>query len=198
MSVILRIPKCVAELNRATAQEAGRYALHGINIRVTKDGKATACATDGRILVEVDLDDATEADLGCSVIVDTKLFKAALAACHAKKVDPFVTINTDVGRTISVQGNGAKVDVPIIEGTFPAYEDVFPSDISTTIGNESIDLNPLYVSRCVLALFKACGGKADSEKRTSFSFHGPKNPVRIDYTQLDRKGRAVIMPVARE
>lgn len=199
MSVQIQLPKYVGEIGRGAAKDAGRYALHGINIKVAKDGAATACVTDGRILVEIKLGNAIEADLGCDVIVDPKAFKAALATCHAKVRDPLVTIDADNHRVLVVEGNGSKIEVPLIDGTFPAYGDVIPSETSSVeTTNASIGLGADYLPRLVQALYFACGGRITKNQGMLWAFHGPKSPVRVDYLGGELRGRGVIMPVALE
>ncbi len=199
MSVQIRIPKYVGEIGCAAAKEAGRYALHGINLKVTKKGDAVACVTDGKILVEVKLGKADEADLGCSVIVDPKAFKAALATCHAKGKDPLVTIDADNHRVLVVEGDGSKIEVPLMDGTFPDYHDVIPAETSSVeTTNASIGLAVTLVQRVTNALWLACGGRITKEEGLLWAFHGPKQPTRIDYLKGELRGRAVIMPIALE
>ncbi len=183
-------PKCIAELG-AVCQDHGRYALSGICLKIDEDDKAVACVTDGKILVEIELGTVTDCGGPFSVVVDPKLLKKALTACHSRKRDPSARVTE---KNVTITGNGAEVVVPLIEGEFPRYEDVIPSDVSDVIGNHSINIAADLLARVCLVLFKACG---KGEPCLTFAFHGAKNPIRIDYVDGEFfKGRAVIMPIA--
>lgn len=194
MSATLRLPKYVAELG-AVCEDHGRYALAGINFKIDDTGNAKACVTDGKILVEITLPGAIDIGGAMSVVLDPKLLKAALKACHSKSHDPSVRLDPDKGATVT--GNGAEVTVPMIDGTFPDYEDVIPSEVSTTIGNESIDIAGTLLAKLSTVLFRACGGVKATDARMSWAFHGPKNPVRVDYIEAELEGRGVIMPMGK-
>lgn len=194
MSATLRLPKFLHEIGKVCPASHGRYALAGIHFKVSDTGKAVACATDGKILVEVTLDNATDVDGAIAITLDPKSLKTALVACHMASRDPVIILNEEA---CTVEGNGTTFVVEIIRGTFPRYEDVIPSDVSTVgMTSLSVDLNPEFLSKLSLSLFRACGKSADYPSFT-FAFHGPKNPVRVDFQGDTFKGRGVIMPSVR-
>ena len=193
MSATLLLPKFIHELGAVCPKSNARFTLAGINFKVDDVGKASACVTDGKILVKVDLDDATDIGGAISVTLDPKSLKTALVACHSKQRPPMLRI-TDEACTVT--GNGASMVVQKIEGVFPEIEDVIPKDVSTIeTTNASVHLNPELVSRLCLALFRACGKSAD-DPRFAFAFHGPKMPVRVDFKGDTFSGVGVIMPIS--
>lgn len=115
------------------SKEETRYYLCGVNIRATKSG-AWVCATNGRILLLVNVPDAIVPPNGDIIIsADRKL----IAACKAK------TYHHDLQNWIAVKGSDVSVILGgdifsheglvqatfpnmLIEGSFPNYTRVIP------------------------------------------------------------------------
>ena len=116
----------------ATAKEAGRYALHGVLFHLS-EGALELVATDGRRLARVTraLDDGSSRDM--RVIVGPR---------GLSLLDRVMTASTgavDVAleeRQILFRVGASLVISRLIDGTFPAYEDVIPQVTGTgfTVG----------------------------------------------------------------
>lgn len=106
----------------ATAKEAGRYALHGVLFKV-EDGRLELVATDGRRLARSvhGLEGTGEAQL--RVIVGPK----GLSLLDRTMGEPPRDVTIALGeRQVLFQIGGTLVISRLIDGTFPAYEDVIP------------------------------------------------------------------------
>jgi len=106
----------------ATAKEAGRYALHGVLFHM--DGTSLELvATDGRRLARAaqGLDEAAGRDM--RVIVGPKGLSLLDRVMGAELGDVSVALEE---RQVLFQVGGTLVVSRLIDGTFPAYEDVIP------------------------------------------------------------------------
>ena len=112
----------------ATAKEAGRYALHGVLFRLS--GKTLELvATDGRRLAR------TTRELGATAARDLRVIVGPKGLSLLDRVMSGETGSVDVAlqeRQVLFRLGGTLVISRLIDGTFPAYEDVIPS--STTAG----------------------------------------------------------------
>ncbi len=106
----------------ATAKEAGRYALHGVLFRVSGD-RLELVATDGRRLARAvkTLDAPAERDL--KVIVGPKGLSLLDRVMGPQVGEVAVSLED---RQVLFQIGGTLVISRLIDGTFPAYEDVIP------------------------------------------------------------------------
>lgn len=106
----------------ATAKEAGRYALHGVLFHM--DGKnLELVATDGRRLARAarELEQAVGRDM--RVIVGPKGLSLLDRVMGAELGEISVALEE---RQVLFQVGGTLVISRLIDGTFPAYEDVIP------------------------------------------------------------------------
>ncbi len=111
----------------AAATEAGRFALHGVLMNIS--GKSIELvATDGRRLARARGDLDTKAARDIKVIVGPKglgLLERVLGARVADADGGDVSIAVE-DRQVLFRAGGALVVSRLIDGTFPAYEDVIP------------------------------------------------------------------------
>jgi DNA polymerase III sliding clamp (beta) subunit (PCNA family) len=140
------IPANIVEVAKFCDDESTRYALGGISVKVA-DGKYEVCATDTRRLVVVSgscngkpvgktlftahanrrVQDATPYFEG---IIGGKDLKKAVALSADKS--KAIAFNQN-GNSVCVAVDGARaIDMPLIEGRFPNYQDVLPKDEPAT------------------------------------------------------------------
>ncbi|MHC5009655.1 MAG: DNA polymerase III subunit beta [Planctomycetota bacterium] len=108
----------------ATAKEAGRYALHGVLFRLSGD-TLELVATDGRRLARTTkkLDNAEHRDL--KVIVGPKGLSLLDRIMASDASEVAVALEE---RQVLFRIGHALVISRLIDGTFPAYEDVIPKE----------------------------------------------------------------------
>jgi DNA polymerase-3 subunit beta len=111
----------VARTNFATAEEQGRYAIHGIHVRA-QGGTLELAATDGRRLAVARVAVPKKAKLG-PCIVRTKML-SEIRRLAGEKGD--VDLAVDEGRLLARSGD-TLVAGTLIEGSFPPYEDMIPA-----------------------------------------------------------------------
>lgn len=119
----------IAKTVFATAQERTRYALNGV-LTVVKDHQCTMIATDGRRLAMVRKSCNNASGYESSVIVPTK------ALLQIQKImtedDEVVRIKIEENQ-ILVGTRRATLYAQLLEGQFPDYESVVPSDSKMTL-----------------------------------------------------------------
>ncbi len=111
----------------AAATEAGRFALHGVLMNI-KGKDIEMVATDGRRLARATGSLTTEAGRDIRVIVGPKglgLLERVLGSRTAGDESAEVSIAVE-DRQVLFRAGGALVISRLIDGTFPAYEDVIP------------------------------------------------------------------------
>ncbi len=106
----------------ATAKEPGRYALHGVLFKAQEE-RLELVATDGRRLAMATRNLGGTQDAGLRVIVGAK----GLSLLDRTMGEPAKDVTIALGeRQVLFQVGGALVISRLIDGTFPAYEDVIP------------------------------------------------------------------------
>jgi len=108
----------------ATAQEDTRYALNGVLLAV-KGKNAGMVATDGRRLAYAKCKINTAAKKDISAIIHTKGLQEIERSL--REDDDAVNITVDDNRLFA-KSKTATVFTKLIEGTFPNYEEVIPTD----------------------------------------------------------------------
>ncbi|MDJ0522734.1 MAG: DNA polymerase III subunit beta [Planctomycetota bacterium] len=111
----------------AAATEAGRFALHGVLMNI-HGSSAELVATDGRRLARATAELPSKAQRDIKVIVGPKglgLLERVLAARTGDGDSADVSIAVE-DRQVMFRSGGALVVSRLIDGTFPAYEDVIP------------------------------------------------------------------------
>ncbi len=106
----------------ATAKEAGRYALHGV-LFLAQGGQLELVATDGRRLARAvrPLDASSDATL--RVIVGAKGLSVLDRVMGTPAGDVAIALGE---RQVLFQVGGTLLVSRLIDGSFPAYEDVIP------------------------------------------------------------------------
>lgn len=106
----------------ATAKEAGRYALHGVLFRVAGD-TLELVATDGRRLARATNELGSKAPRDLRVIVGPKGLSLLDRVIAEGTSEVAVALEE---RQVLFEVGGTLVISRLIDGTFPAYEDVIP------------------------------------------------------------------------
>jgi DNA polymerase-3 subunit beta len=117
----------------ATAQEQGRYAIDGVSIKV-EDGKMEMAATDGRRLA-VATGEVGDGELKTCVVPPKMLGEIARHVADAEEVK----LAVQGGRLLACVGD-TLVAGAILEGAFPAYEDMIPPVAEPTIRVKASEL----------------------------------------------------------
>lgn len=110
----------------ATAKEAGRFALHGVLFRAA-GGTLELVATDGRRLARATHTLATPVTKEVRVIVGPKGLSLLERVVPESAGEVAVAVQE---RQVLFQAGPALVVSRLIDGTFPAYEDVIPKPSS--------------------------------------------------------------------
>ena len=115
----------------AAATDAGRYALHGVLVVLDKNG-IELVATDGRRLARATAAGAGDIKQDLRVIVGPKGLALLERVLGAVGGDVSIAVQD---RQILFRTGGVLIVSRLIDGTFPAYEDVIPksSDQSFTV-----------------------------------------------------------------
>lgn len=111
----------------AAATEAGRFALHGVLMNI-QGSSAELVATDGRRLAQATAELPKKAKRDIRVIVGPKglaLLERVLSSRASEADGAEVSIAVE-DRQVLFRAGGALIVSRLIDGTFPAYEDVIP------------------------------------------------------------------------
>ena len=116
--------RLVGQTAFAAAREAGRYAMHGVLTEV-KEGKLKLVATDGRRLSLSETAVDAKQDTKAPAIVPTKGMQLFCRVID----DPLDMIHFQFGdNQIGMKSKNAEVFARLIDGEFPRYDAVIPSD----------------------------------------------------------------------
>ena len=108
----------------AAATEAGRFALHGVLMNI-KGKNIELVATDGRRLARAAGKLSQKANSNVKVIVGPKGLGLLERVLAATQVEGEVSIAVE-DRQVLFRAGGALIVSRLIDGTFPAYDDVIP------------------------------------------------------------------------
>lgn len=196
------VPASVKAVAKIAAKESrGRYSLEGV--RVTANGSTRMEATDGRVLLRVDLVRG-EGDQGEGAItLSAKHLSDALAAigkASRKEVERPASIRVMEGDSAAeVWGAGIMHRVQILDGPYPKMDDVIPDPARMEApGSDGVGLSYSLLPR-LLEVMADIGGKRDCTA-VRLRVQGESAPARIDWPgsgdhhALTMVG--VIMPVA--
>ncbi len=114
----------------ATAREAGRFALHGVQMRVA-EGILEMVGTDGRRLARATHRLASPTTGEVKVIVGTKVLGLV------ERLSPDDTAPVDVAieeRRILFRSGGTLLAARLLDGSFPSYEEVIPKSATHGFG----------------------------------------------------------------
>lgn len=189
------IPREVLAIRKCASTEKSRYSMDGVFFERGKDGKAKACATDGKALVACSWDDVALRGDFPDVGVDVKPVDGFAATVPVEALDkalknlPKKIKNSALAQValgeervdgspkimLATSATGAtsdKVETMPTEGHFPPYEDVLPKGEATLTVGFNVEL--LYeVARAVV---EAGGGKGALVK---LEFFGPMDACRV-------------------
>jgi DNA polymerase-3 subunit beta len=117
----------------ATAKEAGRFALHGVQFRVA-GGELELVGTDGRRLARAKHALAAPTTGDVKVIVGAKALSLVerLAADDATNIEVAIEERRVLFRTSGA--SGALLAARLLDGAFPSYEDVIPKKSARGFG----------------------------------------------------------------
>jgi len=176
MTVPFQLNKSQRLVVNGTAKESSRPALAAICVRKDKDGQGQVVAADGYMLIEKRVDyDGDE-----SVLLDAK----GVAACKDDKELGTVSFIPGADNS-SMQAvvDGSVRDVEVVQGTFPDYERLYPTE------------EPVFrigLGRDVLLKMLKCLDAKSGEDAIAFFFRTPTSPVEF---RVGDDVRGMIMPL---
>ena len=124
----------------ATSTDESRYVLNGIFVSM-KDNKLTMVATDGRRLALVDEEvDIPEAALGDYIIPSKAINELNRLLTDAGNVELRLGDNQASMHLIPEKGPNVRITTKLIEGNYPNYRQVIPSEVKerVTLGREEL------------------------------------------------------------
>lgn len=122
----------------AAATEAGRFALHGVLMNI-KGKNIELVATDGRRLARAAGTLGRKANSSVRVIVGPKGLGLLERVLAATEIEGEVSIAVE-DRQVLFRAGGALIVSRLIDGTFPAYEDVIPKSTKHSFTVTAADL----------------------------------------------------------
>ena len=155
--------------------------LNAVSVRVS-DGKIYAVATDRYRLIEGERAGEGELDPVLIRLDDVKRI-ISLAKGDKRRFALPVTINA-TGGLVSVAVGGDSLTLNAWDGTFPPYEQLFPT--GETVALPMIQFNP--------ALFADYAKIAGKGAAVGVRFYGESKPMGID---LGEGWRALLMPMRK-
>lgn len=199
------IPRGILALRDVAAQEKTRYAMNGLLLTRTSEGRARIVATDGKALAQVTFDDGLEADTFPEIsginprphatrklfsVVPGDAIHAAQKAMPRKALKPAqrMLCVDETGEdsiklaTIGADFNATVTDVRLVDGHFPPHEDVMASAIKQTEkAGIKIGVNIEILNRLALSLLSAASalGKEGSETLVSLEFSSAQNAIVV-------------------
>jgi DNA polymerase III subunit beta len=146
----------------ATDVESTRYALGGVLVELTPDS-ITMVGTDGRRLARMVA--SAEAENGApsptgSPVIPVKALK--LIERNLNDDDPPVHVAIQAGAAVLVRTEQAIIYSRLVEGRFPRYQDVFPSNVEVKI--------PMEVGPLRLAVEQASIVTSEESRGVDFQF----------------------------
>lgn len=125
---VVRVPadqfaRAVDGVAFATDTESSRYALGGVCLDWA-DGICNLVATDGRrlCLVEVEVDQATDSR---QLLIPARAARAIAKACTSSEFAVQIDAATSA---VVAEANGTTITARLVEGRFPRWRDVIPSE----------------------------------------------------------------------
>lgn len=185
----MKIPVFIKALARICDKESSRYALGGIECK--SDGKiAQLTATDGRILATVHYPDDYGRETDFLAIVPGNQLSTGPAAAYKEGV------YLDGQYLRSGKNRGSKVEVEIIDGKFPTYEELFTIHDGAD-GYTSVCLDPALL-RKLCDLSDAMNGSEDTKGITLYVKDGKSCVFGTTTGEDGSIARLAIMPRAAD
>ena len=172
----------------ATDVESTRYALGGVLVELTSES-ITMVGTDGRRLARMSA--PAEAENNAvpptgSPVIPVKALK--LIERNLSDDDPPVHIAVQAGTAVLVRTDRAVIYSRLVEGRFPRYQDVFPSNVEVRI--------PLEVGPLRLAVEQA--SIVTSEESRGVDFRFSSGVLKLASQAADVGSSDVELPIAYE
>lgn len=205
------IPRGVLELRKTAAQERTRYAMNGIRLARLADGRAQAVSTDGKRLVIVTWDDASDvqsypetgvalgAQPGFVGILPLHAIEKALKHLPKKSPKPILTqlgvSEKAAGESLTLVSSDlestSRLESRQVEGAFPPFEDALPK--GEPVYRECISAD--YLVEIGEVLREAGGGNGDALVR--LEFFGEGKAIRVTRRAgAGVQAEAVLMPIS--
>lgn len=173
-----KLASVIRKLTYAISTEETRYYLNGIHVRPIDGKRLDFVATNGHILARhaVAVEDDVE---GLSGIIIPRAAIDHIGKLIAKATGPVEVQSTD--RNISFRIGGIHVTSKLIDGTFPDYQRVIPTDVphDAHVDRLSLDAAVARISSIVKS------GKGARGVRFDFVGDGIKISARSNETNAD-------------
>lgn len=176
------VPKQVFAVGKVAATEQGRYAINGVQLERTPDGRPLAVATDGkRMIAAVWHEDPKHGDdwpaeaqvpgqdIGTDgAIVPLELWKQIAKGIPAKTMRPGLKqaqVKLEGRQVNAVTSNlleHRKTGGLVVEGVFPKFRQVIPKGEKKAY----ITFNAKYLAEVALAVAEAAGPRPDGKEQT--------------------------------
>ncbi|MHC4839379.1 MAG: DNA polymerase III subunit beta [Planctomycetota bacterium] len=125
----------IRKVGKSIAQEKGRYALNGVLLEPGKKG-LEFCGTDGRRLGFSKIDCKAK-KLGYQVIMPAKAYSLISKVLGSSGEDFKLRLS---GRRVSAVVENTEVSALLVEGQFPDYRAVLPTDLDKSFTSKVEDL----------------------------------------------------------
>jgi DNA polymerase-3 subunit beta len=170
----------------ATDVESTRYALGGVLVELSPEG-ITMVGTDGRRLARMAAPAETEGETAApsgQPVVPVKALK--LIERNLDDDDPPVHLAIQAGVAVLVRTDRAVIYSRLVEGRFPRYQDVFPSNVEVKI--------PMEVGPLLTAVEQA--SIVTSEESRGVDFRFGEGLLKLSSKAADVGSSNVEMPIA--
>ena len=206
------VPKQVFAVGKVAATETGRYAITGVQLERTPDGRPIAVATDGkRMIAATWKEDAAKdfpdfsvpgQDIGQDgVIVPSSLWNDIAKGIPKRAVRrehkfAQVQVHGQEVQAATTDGGGVKrTGAPKDEGVFPKFRQVIPKGHKKAY----ITFNARYLAEVALAVAEAAGPRSDGKDTlVTLAIEAPNRPALIVTRGEDAAVLGVLMPCRDE
>ena len=172
----------------ATDAESTRYALGGILVEL-QAGSISMVGTDGRRLARMTalLEAENDPDMPSgSTVIPVKALK--LIERHLVDGDPPVHLTIQSGTAVLIRTENAVIYSRLVEGRFPRYQDVFPSNVEVRI--------PLEVGLLRMAVEQAAIVTSEDSRGVDFQFRS--GVLRLISQSAEIGSSHIELPIAYE
>ena len=172
----------------ATDVESTRYALGGVLVELTPESIAMV-GTDGRRLARMTAPADAVNDpppAAGSPVIPVKALK--LIERHLSDEDPPVHLTIQAGSAVLMRTETAVIYSRLVEGRFPRYQDVFPTNVEVRI--------PLEAGPLRIAVEQASIVTSEESRGVDFRFGG--GMLRLTSQSADVGSSHVELPIAYE
>ena len=198
------LPPSMGAALECAADEAGRFALQGVQVS-TVGGGLTVTATDGRRMMRAVYGECESPGDPLRVLLPPDALAFLTTASKALRRDPraqptdrvvvLTVAEEPTGRrllTLACALTGAQLVTREIDGSFPVVDDAIPKPEPVS-GFVSLG-EPLLAG--LLKSMRGMAGAPKDRLAVRFCCRGPKAPVRLDYEAEGVAVVGVLMPAA--